>query len=318
MTNTTTLGNVIDKVHVNSINHFDEVMPVHEMHFDSLKQMWISGKQVPVAPTAQRLLSNRLRVPYSYLSRCPAELQAQNLNYWIEQESQRRKTFFCRFNGDTLRAIFTERYQPLDNMEILGKIIEQGFNNPNLKVQYSLDHGMFLLKIPEFAKAFGVNSSDGPLDEIVPGLAFTNSEVGLIAFSIESYFYRLVCTNGMISVAKASSKKFKHISTKGLENFSQTVSAVLDDSACNQNAFKLSRQSHVDNPMASIESFSRRFGLSQNEVEIVKNSFSQEPGDSLFHIINAFTASGKTEGLTTTDIYKFEKAGGQILSMVKA
>jgi len=209
MTNTTTFGNVIDKVHVNSINHFDEVMPVHEMSFDSLNQMWISGKQVPVALTAQRLLSNRLRVPYSYLSRCPAELQAQNLNYWIEQESQRRETFFCRFNGDTLRAIFTERYKPLDNMEILGQIIEQGFNNTNLKVQYSLDHGMFLLKIPEFSKAFGVNSGHGPLDEIVPGLAFTNSEVGLIAFSIESYFYRLVCTNGLISVAKASSKKFK-------------------------------------------------------------------------------------------------------------
>jgi len=70
--------------------------------------------------------------------------------------------------------------------------------------------------------------------------------------------------------------------------------------------------------MASIESFSKRFGLSQNEVEIVKNAFNQEPGETLFHIINAFTASGKTEGLTTTDIYKFEKAGGQILSMIKA
>jgi hypothetical protein len=53
-------------------------------------RMWVAGKQVEVAPTAQRLLSNRLRVPYSYLSRCPAELQARNLNYWIEQERQQR------------------------------------------------------------------------------------------------------------------------------------------------------------------------------------------------------------------------------------
>jgi len=74
----------------------------------------------------------------------------------------------------------------------------------------------------------------------------------------------------------------------------------------------------VDNPMASIETFSRRFGLSQNEAEIVKKAFVMESGDSLFHVINAFTAAAKSEGLTTVDVYKFEKAGGQILSLVKS
>ncbi len=42
MIKTTTLENVINEVHQESINHFDEVMPVHEMSFDSLNQMWIS------------------------------------------------------------------------------------------------------------------------------------------------------------------------------------------------------------------------------------------------------------------------------------
>ena len=317
MTNTTTLENVINTVRQDSINHFDEVMPVHEMEFDSLQQMWISGKQVDVAPTAQRLLSNRLRVPYSYLSRCPEDLQAPNLNFWIEQERRRRDTFFCRFDGSTLRAVFTERYKPLDNMEILAQLIEQGFNH-NLKVQYSLDHGMFLLKIPEFEKAFGVNSGNGFFDEVVPGIAFSNSEVGLIAFSIESFFYRLVCTNGLISVAKAKTSRFKHISNKGLENFPEALSAVIEGSSRNQEDFKLSCQSHVDDPFNSIDVFSRRFGLSQNEADIVKKSFEQESGNTLFHIINAFTASAKVEGLATADVYKFEKAGGQILSLVKS
>ncbi len=317
MTRTTTLENVINAVHQDSINHFDQVMPVHEMEFDSLKQMWISGKQVEVAPTAQRLLSNRLRVPYSYLSRCPEDLQARNLNFWIEQERQHRDTFFCRFDGGTLRAVFTERYQPLDNMEILSQVLAQGFS-PGMQVQYSLDHGMFLLKIPNFEKAFGVNSGHGPLDEIVPGLAFANSEVGILAFSIESFFYRILCTNGLISIAKACSSRFKHISTKGLENFPQVLADVIDGSAQNQEGFKLSRESHVDDPFSSIEAFSRRFGLSQNEADIVKKSFEQEPGETLFHVINAFTASAKVEGLSTADVYKFEKAGGQILSMVKA
>jgi len=207
MANTTTLENVINQVHQDSIHHFDETVPVHDMYFDSLKQMWISGKPVDVAPTAQRLFSNRLRVPYSYLSRCPEDLQARNLNYWIEQEQKHRDTFFCRF---------------------------------------------------------------------------------------------------------------KHISNRGLENFPETLSLVIEGSAENQDGFILSRQSHVDNPMASIETFSRRFGLSQNEAEIVKKAFVMESGDSLFHVINAFTAAAKSEGLTTVDVYKFEKAGGQILSLVKS
>ena len=111
--------------------------------------------------------------------------------------------------------------------------------------------------------------------------------------------------------------RFKHISNKGLENFPATLSSVIDGSAQNQIEFKLSSESHVDDPISSIEIFSKRFGLSQNESEIVKQSFEQEPGNTMFHIINAYTAAAKTEGLTTADVYKFEKAGGQILSLVK-
>jgi hypothetical protein len=312
----TTLENVINEVHENSINHFDEVMPVHEMSFNNLEQMWISGKQIDVAPSAQRLLSNRLRVPYSYLSRCPEDLQAENLNFWIEHEAQQRDTFFCRFNGDTLRAVFTERYRPMDNMEILAQLIQQGFD-PCSEVQYSIDNEMFLLKILEYAKTFGINPGYGNLDEIVPGIAFANSEVGLLAFSIEAFFYRLVCTNGLISKTASTVSRFKHISNKGLENFPETLSSVIDGSVQNQIEFKLSRESHVADPISSIESFSRRFGISQNEAEIVKQSFEQEPGNTMFHIINAFTAAAKTDGLTTAGVYKFEKTGGQILSLVK-
>ena len=312
----TTLENVINKVHENSINHFDEVMPVHEMSFDNLEQMWISGKQIDVAPSAQRLLSNRLRVPYSYLSRCPQDLQAENLNYWIEQESWNRDTFFCRFNGDTLRAVFTERYRPMDNMEILSQLIQQGFD-PYSKVQCSFDDNMFLLKIPEYAKTFGVNPGYGNLDEIVPGIAFANSEVGLLAFSIEAFFYRLVCTNGLISKTASTVSRFKHISNKGIENFSDTLTLVIDESILNQEQFMQSRNSLVDDPDSSIDSFSKRFGLSQKEAEIVKHAFYQEPGNTLFHIINAYTAAAKTDGLTTADVYKFEKTGGQVLSLVK-
>lgn len=198
MTQTAILEDVINEVHQGSMNHYDEVVPVGDMNFESLNKMEISGQAVQVAKSAQRLFSNRLKVPYSYMSRCPADLQAENLNYWIEQESRHRDTFFCRFDGNKLRAVFTERYQPLDNMEVLSELVQNGFDT-NAEVQYALDENMFILKIPEYARTFNVNPEYGKLDKIVPGFAFANSEVGSTAFSIEAYFYRLVCTNGLIS-----------------------------------------------------------------------------------------------------------------------
>jgi hypothetical protein len=316
MNKTATLETVINEVHQQSDNHFDEVVPVNEMQFDSLEQMWVAGKQVEVAPTAQKLLSNRLRVPFSYLSRCPADLQARNLNYWIEKKRKHRDTFFCRFDANRLRAVFTERYRPLDNMEILAQLLQHGFD-PTTPVQYAMDDGMFLVKIPEYARAFGVNPVYGKLDEIVPGISFANSEVGLLAFNIEAFFYRLVCTNGLIAKTSSTVSRFKHISNRGLENFPETIAGVIEDSIRKQEQFKLSRQSPVDEPIRSIESFSQRFGLSQPETEVVRQAYYLEQGGTMFHIINAFTRAAQNEQLDTLQAYRLESAGGQILSLVK-
>jgi hypothetical protein len=163
MRTTTTLENVINLVHDASAHHYDETIPVRDMEFDSLNKMWVAGKSVEVAPSAQRLLANRLRVPHTYLARCPQNLQSENLNYWLEQEAKVRETFFCRFDSNRLRAVFTERYRPLDNMEILAQLIQHGFD-PAAQVQYAIDDKMFLIKIPEYARAFGVNPGYGNLD----------------------------------------------------------------------------------------------------------------------------------------------------------
>jgi hypothetical protein len=243
---------VITKVHKMSENYFDETIPVMDMEFDSLKRMWIAGKTIGVLPSAQRLIANRLRVPYSYLSRCPSELQARNLNFWIEQESEKRETLFCRFDGDSLRAVFTDRYTAIDHMEILSRMLEYGFN-PDLEVHYSLDQGLLVLKVPDFTRTFGF----GENDKIVPGISVANSEVGILAFSIEAYFYRLVCSNGLVSKTSVASR-FRHVSRKALEEFPDVLMQVVYESDQGQRRFEISTQSSVDNPLATIGSFNRQ------------------------------------------------------------
>ena len=81
--------------------------------------------------------------------------------------------------------------------------------------------------------------------------------------------------------------------------------------------FRISMQTPVDNPECTITAFARQFQLSQNEVEIVKQAFHQEMGETMYHIIQAFTRSARSPGLYATDSYRLEKAGGRILALVK-
>jgi len=311
MRETTTLENAIGKVHEKSENNYDEIMPVRDMTFESLKRMDISGRSFGVLPSAGRLLANRLRVPFTYLNRCPTELQAENLNYWIEQERKNRETLFCRFTGNQLRAVFTERYTAIDHMEVLTKMLEYGFD-PSGEVHLSLDSEMMVLKVPEYDRLFRLSEND----KIVPGISIANSEVGILALSIEAFYYRLVCSNGMIAKTSVDAR-YKHISRRVMDEFPLVLENVVNQSRHGQNRFQISAQTPVNNPISTIETFARQFALSQNETEVVKQAFYMEQGATMFHVINSFTRAAQEPGLSASDAYRLETTGGRILAMVK-
>lgn len=311
MTRTATLENVINVVHQQSQHCFDETIPVQDMEFDSLKQMWVSGRRVEILPSAQRLLSNRLRVPHSYLSRCPAELQARNLNYWIEQERSQRETFFCRFDANQLRAVFTERYTAIDHMEVLTKMLEYGFDSDG-EIQFALDDEMMVLKMPEYGEAFYLAGKD----KIVPGISITNSEVGILSLSIEAFYYRLVCTNGLIAKT-AVDARYKHISRKVINEFPDILRGVISQSHRGHDRFQISTQTLVSNPESTIDTFARQFQIPQEEAQIAKQAYYLEQGATMFHVIQAFTRAAQDGRLSASGAYRLEKAGGQILNLVR-
>ena len=312
MTTTTTLENAIGNVQSMSANNFDETIPVNDMRFDSLERMDIAGRSFGVLPSAQRLIANRLRVPYSYLARCPVELQAENLNYWIAEERKNRQMLFCRFAGNALRAVFTQRYTPIDHIEVLNKMLEYGFS-PSTEVQLALDNEIMVIKVPEHERAFRLSEND----KIIPGISIANSEVGILALSIEGFYLRIVCSNGLISKTGINAR-YKHISRRIMDEFPLVLQDVVRQSRQGQDRFMISTRTPVDNPESTITSFARQFQITQQETEIIKQAFYTEPGATMFHIIQAFTRAAQNPSLTASDAYRMERAGGTILSMVKA
>ena len=307
----TTLANLIGKVDDMSRNHHDEYIGIDEMEFDSLESMAIGNNLVQVLPSAQRLIANRLRIPHAYLSRCPQDLQADNLNYWLGQEKKRRETLFCRFDGYKLRAVFTEKYTAIDHGEVIDTMLRNDFR-PEAEVHYSLDETMLVAKFPEYNRTFGLNG-----DRIVPGISIANSEVGILALRIEAYFYRLVCTNGLIAKTPVTSR-FKHISRRVLDEFPYVLERVVDESRHSQDKFTISMNTPVEKPAETLKSFNKQFQLSKKEAEAVNHAWDIEPGATMFQVVNAYTSAAKNESLTAQEAYKLEKTGGQILSLVRS
>jgi hypothetical protein len=199
-------------------------------------------------------------------------LQARNLNYWIEQERRQRETFFCRFDADRLRALFTERYTATDHMEVLTKILETGFD-PAAEIQFALDDQMMVLKMPDYNKAFYLAQQD----KIVPGISIANSEVGILSLSIEAFYYRLICTNGLIS-RTAVDARYKHISRKAMDEFPDIMRGVISQSQRGHDRFRISAETHVDNPESTIDTFAGSSRSPRRRPRSSKRHFSWSKG----------------------------------------
>ena len=126
---TTTLEQLCEIVSEKSKDNWDKFVQLEDIEFESLSRLQIAGQKFDVLKQAQCLISNRLRIPHSYLCRCPESLQYANLNHWLSKERIKRDTFFIRFDGNKVRAFFSRRYTAIDNLEILYKMLKSGFRD---------------------------------------------------------------------------------------------------------------------------------------------------------------------------------------------
>ena len=160
-------------------------------------------------------------------------------------------------------------------------------------------------------QAFSVNG-----DRFTPGISISNSEVGLSSLSIAAFVLRLVCTNGMISKTEVSAS-YRHVSLKIFNEFPKVLDQVSLELEKQKDQYRISTESKVDNPLMTIENFNRQFQLAEKEREAVKWGWEQKMGNTMFHLVNAYTRAAQFEGLSAEASYRLQKVGGMVLAMVK-
>ena len=304
----TALGEVNDRVQKMSEFCLDRTVKVKRIEFPDLQNVRIEGVPYPMRSLAQKSICYRLGIPFEYLRRCPAEIQSENLNYWIRQE--RNDRLFVRFKHMDVRAIFTLRYRPVDNFQVMDRLENIGYG-PQTKVQANLDEEFMSLSIPNGRQTFEVNG-----DRITPGISIANSEVGLSSLKISAFFLRLICTNGMVAKTEISAA-YRHVSLKILDEFPKVMQEVSGQLSRQRNQFRISIQSRVDDPMATIKNFNLQFGLGKVEQDAVDWGYGREAGYNMFSIVNAYTRGAQFPRLSAESVYRLQKVGGNILAMVK-
>jgi len=63
--------------------------------------------------------------------------------------------------------------------------------------------------------------------------------------------------------------------------------------------------------------FTPQFQIGEKEREAVKWGWEQEAGNTMFHVVNAYTRAAQFEGLSAEASYRLQKVGGMVLGMVK-
>jgi len=88
---------------------------------------------------------------------------------------------------------------------------------------------------------------------------------------------------------------YRHLSLKILEKFPEVMERVSFEVGQQKNQFRISMQTPVENPLMTIESFSRQFQIGERERELVKFVWEQESGKTMFHVVNAYTRAAQFE-----------------------
>jgi len=306
--NVTTLEKVSARVDEMSKNCHDHLVPVKDISFDSLEAIRIANEAHVMRPIAQQSIAYRLGIPIQYLRKCPPEVQSYNMNHWVKEE--KNEELFFRFDREEVRAIFTPRYQPIDNFEVMERLDSLGYP-PETPVQCHLDAEFMSLSILDAKQSFSLNGN-----KMTPGVSLSNSEVGLACLSIAAFFLRLICTNGLVSKTEVSAA-YKHVSLKVFKEFPQVLERVSLELGRKKDQFKISLENKVDNPLATIESFNRQFQINNQQKEAVEWGWSKEKGDTMFNVVNAYTRGSQFEALSAEASYRLQRVGGMILEMVK-
>ncbi|GIK51490.1 MAG: hypothetical protein BroJett014_04630 [Planctomycetota bacterium] len=271
----------------------------------------ITGKrELGLRPLALSQLGSKFGVPGAYLAKCPTELRAENLNHWLRENRYRRLLLRC--DGDSVRAVLSEKYAPVDHSRVLGWLSEAFGEHATLR--FELTEEQLLV---QFVGSEG--RSFGPSDDLTPGISLRNSEVGLSCVELSGLIYRRICLNGLILAGQQGNWRRRHIGDNSFgDQVREAINNLRGAATASVNRFAGLRGIHVPDMSGLFERVAQKFELTKVQHDAIKAAFNIEPGESLFAGINAVTRAGNAESLDLDSRRQLQEVGGRMLALAEA
>ena len=186
----------------------------------SRKTAWTSiPERLTLSPWATAQACQRLGIPPDYFRRCSAPLEGRQLQplglatHDAEPDEDGAspaspRPWLLRCKNQTVRAVLSDRYVPLDNADLLGilvPLLEGRFEVRGLSLTPESLH--LRLVDPRLAREVL------PDDRLMAGVHIANSETGSRSVSVDAMVWRLVCLNGLVRLVRGKSLlRQRHVS----------------------------------------------------------------------------------------------------------
>lgn len=295
-------------------------------------------------PLAHSQTAEQLQIPIKYYNRMRQDaphLLAENVNTWFRQKPQLR---MLRTIGGVGRANLSNRYARIEN-DVIAEVALQALERHGVDAGHIVssnvtDSRLYMeVTIPGLERE--VKGSPKVGDIVRGGVLITNSEVGLGRVNVSEFYYRLVCTNGM--VAQSLLKK-THLGQAILDDESlladdtkramddaivlqlrDAIGAALDIERFNQRIDRMSKLTRLridGNPNDSVEMLTEVLGPSVGltlgeQGSILASLVQQGDGATAFGLMQAVTDQANTCKDYDRAI-ELQQAGGKLLDLPRS
>lgn len=280
----------------------DELVDAAAVRFDAEDGRMVYGSErYRLQGQALDQIAARVRAPANYLRRCPPELLAENLNYWLERMEGE---LLVRFDGDEVRALLSDRYRPVSHLEVVHSLLRTC--PAEAPVRWEMDATRIVLQVMR----------PSPERSLLGGVTAQNSETGHCLVELNALVYRVVCTNGLILPGGEVTVRRRHTrdANATLEEVRRTISEAWPRAARHADRFDAMRMIRALPVEPVFERINREHALNAGQVEAVQSAYAIEPGYTLFDIINAYTRAGNAPQLELSERTQLQHVGGRVLA----
>lgn len=296
------LGDLASVLARRSADFTDEVVDVRDVHMDADDgNLVVGNSRYPLQTHALTQLGTKLGIPAGYLQRCEPDLRANNVNRWLDELDG---PVLVRYDRAEVRALLSTRYRPLDNHEVVNAML--GVLPEDSRLRFELTATRMEVQLVG-------SDGDGSLRN---GLHLTNSEVGAASVSLSALIYRGICLNGLIMGHGSYTWSKRHIGATDLQHaFQEQVPHLIEASAEARGMFKGTTAIVVKDHEKAFERVAERYQLTKQQHAAIMQAYAEEPGVSLYHVINAVTRAGNHPELSLEPRRQLQEVGGRMLTL---